>query len=895
MDVANSPINKISNLLSRRPGSFLICVVLLTLLLTIPVLTMAPNQMASDDPGGRVYDLQSLVDEKLPPRVHGAFFVVEAKDGDILTQKPLWELYQNTQELKSADWRGELSPSELEKQPYLYNGFDTDRQQPISGIYTIADAIQQVLLVDPRLNTNLRQATDEQVKLAVHVVLNEPRTSIFQSTLSNELKVSESRQILGEKITYWSSPAIIFAVIADNEKLGGGGLSIGRPDGKSLNKEEFNRTVQAILRGDQKDYKLWGVAIDSGLELTDEVNTAIPFIVATMIMVLVVIGISLGSLKAVILSALGLGSMLIWLKGLSNLAGLNSSTILDFIVPIAMISLGADFAIHSLSRYREEQRIGLNPRQVLKASMTGVLAALALAMATDAIAFLSNASASIETVIGFGIGAALAIFAAFVILGLALPITLMYWDLRFPSNFDAYTNRKHLRLTSAPISLSAGLVKFVVVTAKLRRGVLPFVALVTIIAGYYSLQLEGSFDVKEFFRSDSDFVIGLDKLDAHVGKSGGEPAIIYIEGELTNPKALKTIKNFLNHAADNHTLAKNDQNEAVIQSRPIFLLIDQAVRSDYARSQIETFTGVPIYLDESALEFTYAGNTFLVPNSKVQLQAIYDYIVVHGVPINANQLIYDSLEVKETLFHEPKEEGKDATTILLGVPGTREQINVINSRNEILNDLKILRDEPAISDAGLTGSPYTRQAALDASTRALQRALPIAIIGCLLITIFAMRSVRFGVVTIIPIILVVAWLYALMYAFGFGLNFVTATIAAVSIGVGIDYAVHMTQRFRQELRKSPDKFQALSQATSGTGMALIASATTSILGFAIMGFAPMPLFSSYGILTALMILLAAIASIVVLPCLLILVTPSSVEPSPETILDRPHESNSPPI
>lgn len=44
---------------------------------------------------------------------------------------------------------------------------------------------------------------------------------------------------------------------------------------------------------------------------------------------------------------------------------------------------------------------------------------------TDSIAFLSNASANIETVIGFSIGAAIATLAAFIILGLAAPVAYM--------------------------------------------------------------------------------------------------------------------------------------------------------------------------------------------------------------------------------------------------------------------------------------------------------------------------------------------------------------------------------------------------------------------------------------------------------------------------------------
>ena len=142
-----------------------------------------------------------------------------------------------------------------------------------------------------------------------------------------------------------------------------------------------------------------------------------------------------------------------------------------------------------------------------------------------------------------------------------------------------------------------------------------------------------------------------------------------------------------------------------------------------------------------------------------------------------------------------------------------------------------------------------------------------------MLLLLVMRSVRYAVVTVIPIGLVVAWLYAFMYMAGFALNFVTATIGAISVGVGIDYSIHMTERFREELNRAVNKTEALRQAARGTGMALTASAASSIVGFAIMGFAPMPLFASYGFLTAVMIFLALAASLVVLPTLLMIVTP----------------------
>ena len=64
-------------------------------------------------------------------------------------------------------------------------------------------------------------------------------------------------------------------------------------------------------------------------------------------------------------------------------------------------------------------------------------------------------------------------------------------------------------------------------------------------------------------------------------------------------------------------------------------------------------------------------------------------------------------------------------------------------------------------------------------------------------------------------------------------------------------------------------------------MALIASALSSAVGFAILAFAPMPLFASYGFLTAVMIMMALVASLVVLPGLLLFVT---AQPAPAAVM-----------
>ena len=153
--------------------------------------------------------------------------------------------------------------------------------------------------------------------------------------------------------------------------------------------------------------------------------------------------------------------------------------------------------------------------------------------------------------------------------------------------------------------------------------------------------------------------------------------------------------------------------------------------------------------------------------------------------------------------------------------------------------------------------------------------LPVAIAAATILLLVTMRSLRYAVVTVVPIGLVVAWLYGIMSIAGFALNFVTAMIGAISIGVGIDYSIHMTERFREELGRNASRVQSLGRAARGTGVALVASAASSVVGFTIMGFAPMPMFASYGQLTAVMIVLALLASLIVLPSLLMLVTKES--------------------
>ncbi len=254
---------------------------------------------------------------------------------------------------------------------------------------------------------------------------------------------------------------------------------------------------------------------------------------------------------------------------------------------------------------------------------------------------------------------------------------------------------------------------------------------------------------------------------------------------------------------------------------------------------------------------------------------MYGFATAAGVPFDTARLSMTPDDVGMSLWLDPAG-GRQATVLMAFVVGSRSQENIAAARADLEPLVDRLEQELRETDPEartvLTGSAIVRDEQLGAIFRALLLALPISVIACFAVGALFMRSLRYALVSIVPILVVVSWLYAFMHLAGYGINVVTATIGAVSIGIGIDFAIHFIMRFREEMARLPTRLEALRASGTGTGAALAASALSSIVGFAIMALAPMPLFADYGLLTAIMIFMALVATLVVLPGLLMLTT-----------------------
>ena len=97
---------------------------------------------------------------------------------------------------------------------------------------------------------------------------------------------------------------------------------------------------------------------------------------------------------------------------------------------------------------------------------------------------------------------------------------------------------------------------------------------------------------------------------------------------------------------------------------------------------------------------------------------------------------------------------------------------------------------------------------------------------------------------------------------------VTVAIATMSLGVGIDYVIHVVERFREERMNGLDALPALSAVGAASGIALVGSALSDITGFIVISRSSMGFFSTFGLFSALMISLSLIASLILAPAAL---------------------------
>ena len=133
-----------------------------------------------------------------------------------------------------------------------------------------------------------------------------------------------------------------------------------------------------------------------------------------------------------------------------------------------------------------------------------------------------------------------------------------------------------------------------------------------------------------------------------------------------------------------------------------------------------------------------------------------------------------------------------------------------------------------------------------------------------------LRRPFLGVVTIFPVIAIVMGTYLGMGLLEIPLNPVTATLTGIAIGIGVPFVIHVTNRFREALTKDSNPVSAITSTLKTTGGSLFGSAFTTMAGFGILTTSTLKPFQQMGQVVLVSIGFALVASILILPTLLVL-------------------------
>jgi predicted RND superfamily exporter protein len=168
----------------------------------------------------------------------------------------------------------------------------------------------------------------------------------------------------------------------------------------------------------------------------------------------------------------------------------------------------------------------------------------------------------------------------------------------------------------------------------------------------------------------------------------------------------------------------------------------------------------------------------------------------------------------------------------------------------------------------LAGDVAVSQALIGGIVSTQVRSLLLSLVGVVVVAALLGRSLAWGVCCVIPCAGAVLVNFALMGVVGMPLGVATSMFAAMTLGIGVDYAIHLTERWREASASGADAAGAAREALVVTGPALVVDALAIAIGFGVLVLSQVPANARLGLLVASSVLACLAATVLVLPALL---------------------------
>lgn len=143
----------------------------------------------------------------------------------------------------------------------------------------------------------------------------------------------------------------------------------------------------------------------------------------------------------------------------------------------------------------------------------------------------------------------------------------------------------------------------------------------------------------------------------------------------------------------------------------------------------------------------------------------------------------------------------------------------------------------------------------------------LALLIVFLTTVLIFRSLKKGLLTIVPILISLLLVFGFMGLTGIRLGISTSLLTAMIVGIGIDFSIHYLVSFYKNLDQ--DVEESLIITSNSTSKAITFDAVSNILGFSVLSFSGFLPVQHFGWLLAFSMLLIFTNTLVVFPLMLV--------------------------
>ena len=684
----------------------------------------------------------------------------------------------------------------------------------------------------------------------------------FNSAKQNPLLAGVVINILGEYDGDNSAKATKITFKFDNSQREGEGTS-----------EAFDRMVSvelemaAVVKGMEfesvEPHALGQAVLDNAINEASNESTNQLF----MLVIILVIGVLFATFRSPVdvgLTMFALMMAIIWSNGFASLLQFEPS-FFAVIVPILLVGLGVDYGIHLVMRYREELVEDWNIDKASSSSIVFVGSALLLATTTTMVGFLSNVASDITPIREFGIQVAIGVLSAFLIFVTFIPACRILIDRRYEAKGQKLlsdTNEKIIRGRKEEGEQAGILDNFMELGAKVAienpQRVLAVVAAITLITGYAAMGISTEFNFNDFLPEEVEITEHFHYLQDEFSTSN-EFSFIYISGSVATFDVFNQINNTQVELSDGDDWVNPDQS---MMFSPLNGMRDLASNN----SDINPFDFYNSTFEELFNSNDADGN--LVPDSDEGVRELLDWIMIGDGKQVPNM-------VSNFIYYDEETDDYTVAYILVNTKSKNAYFSeVVEELEKDSEGLESLETEGKVDSVVVTGFP----AIIDVVVNTINETMMGSIIYTIILSFIILTAIFeytdkqpwLGPLTMIPVLLVLVWILGTMVAIGYALNVFTILIGALTVGLGVTYAIHISHRFIEEMEYNHSLEKAVNNTVKNTGSALFGAAMTTVLGFGVLFFAILPPMKQFGTMTALTIFYSFLASVWVLPSILVL-------------------------